>query len=377
MKKVIKVLLIIIISILVLALVFFALDYSRVQDGKKPIFCIPLGYYLDGGTTEYFGLGYKVIDFSRLSGYDEIKIGTWAMQYRDFYKEIEDYENKIIIESAILRENEEKVHIEISGVEAEEIENMFNKLEFKSETCDGINDYIITIKDKMLSYGIEIYTSCHITQSGKEAILNAEDSYRLIEIINNHKDNTVSNEPVVQINEIEFVRTYNVKSDLKETDQTGNYNFYVVEQYQMNNPTIIKVDKKYKLEEKNNYEFTFKGVKKDEKDYSDQEIFTDFQIMNIEKTDKKGMEQRQDAIQDYTRIVKVDGKLYYDTGKESTVKGRCGVMDGKIETTVHEGQIPSDEGQSNFGVGFEYQRGADNTIEMLINQKWIVFEAKD
>ena len=91
MKKFIKVLLMIIISILILALIFFAVDYSRVQNGKKPIFCISLGMYLDGGTVEYFGLGYKVIDFSRLSGYDEIKIGTWAMQYKDFYKEIEDY----------------------------------------------------------------------------------------------------------------------------------------------------------------------------------------------------------------------------------------------------------------------------------------------
>ena len=296
MKKVLKVLLIIIILIIVLALIFFAVDYSRVQNGKKPIFCISLGMYLDGGTVEYFGLGYKVIDFSRLSGYDEIKIGTWAMQYKDFYKEIEDYENKIIIESANTLENEQKVHIEIKNYEAQEIENIFSKLEFKKENCDGLNDYIITFKDNMMTYGIEIYTLCHITKDGEEAILNPEDSYRLIEIINSHKYNIIYNEQETEIKEIQFVRTYNVKSDLKETDQTGNYNFYVVEQYQMNDPAIIKVNKKYKLDEGNDYEFTFKGVKKDRKDYTTQDIFTDFYIVNIEKTDKKGMDQKQDGI---------------------------------------------------------------------------------
>ena len=33
-------------------------------------------------------------------------------------------------------------------------------------------------------------------------------------------------------------------------------------------------------------------------------------------------------------MVMVDGKLYYDTGKESTISGRCGVMDGEITSTV-------------------------------------------
>ena len=48
------------------------------------MFCIPnpAGIYLDGGTIEYFGLGYKVIDFNRLSGYDEVKVGTWFMDYK-------------------------------------------------------------------------------------------------------------------------------------------------------------------------------------------------------------------------------------------------------------------------------------------------------
>lgn len=40
-------------------------------------------------------------------------------------------------------------------------------------------------------------------------------------------------------------------------------------------------------------------------------------------------------------MVMVDGKLYYDTGKESTVSARCGVMDGEITSTVDGSEIPT------------------------------------
>ena len=48
----------------------------------------------DGGTIEYFGLGYKVIDFHTLAGFDDIKIGTWLMDYNDFQEEIKEYEKR-------------------------------------------------------------------------------------------------------------------------------------------------------------------------------------------------------------------------------------------------------------------------------------------
>ena len=216
---------------------------------------------------------------------------------RDFEEEYNDFEARIIIESALLGENEEKIYMEIKGIEAEEIEKIFSNLEFKTETCDGLNDYIITFKRQHISYGIEIYTNhCHITAEGQEAVLNTEDSYRLIEIINSHKNNIDSNVDEINLEEIEFVRTFNIKADIEETDETGKYNFYVVDQYQINNPVLIKIDKKYKLVEKSNYEFTFKGIIGDKEDYSTQEIFTNFEITDIKKTNKKGMEQRQDAI---------------------------------------------------------------------------------
>ena len=97
MKKGIKICFSIIGMILVLGIVFFVVDYNRVQKQEKPLFCIknPAGTYMDGGTVEYFGLGYKVIDFNTLAGFDDIKIGTWIMDYNDFEEEMKAYENTL------------------------------------------------------------------------------------------------------------------------------------------------------------------------------------------------------------------------------------------------------------------------------------------
>ena len=95
-KKILKVIGVILGVIVILGIVFFVVDYNRVQKQEKPIFCIqnPAGVISDGGTIEYFGLGYKVIDFHTLAGFDDIKIGTWLMDYNDFEKEMKEYEKK-------------------------------------------------------------------------------------------------------------------------------------------------------------------------------------------------------------------------------------------------------------------------------------------
>ena len=108
MKKGLKILFIIIGIIIVLGLVFFVVDYNRVQKQEKPIFCIqnPAGIISDGGTIEYFGLGYKVIDFHTLVGYDDVKIGSWFMDYNDFDEEMKEYEEKF---EEALRQNEDAI----------------------------------------------------------------------------------------------------------------------------------------------------------------------------------------------------------------------------------------------------------------------------
>ena len=108
MKKGLKILFIIIGIIIVLGIVFFVVDYNRVQKQEKPIFCIqnPAGIINDGGTIEYFGLGYKVIDFHTLARYDDIKIGSWFMDYNDFDEEMKEYEERF---EEALRQNEDTI----------------------------------------------------------------------------------------------------------------------------------------------------------------------------------------------------------------------------------------------------------------------------
>lgn len=73
-------------------------------------------------------------------------------------------------------------------------------------------------------------------------------------------------------------------------------------------------------------------------------------------------------------MVMVDGNLYYDTGKESTGTEENETVDGEIASTVDGSEIPTENDQSNFGEGFAYRHIADGTLEIFMNEKWIVFE---
>lgn len=88
-KKVISV----IIAIILISIVFFFIDWYLVSQKQTPIFVIRFDTYKDGGTVEYLGLGYKVISFHLLNGYNEIKMGSWFMQYKDFEEEYSKLEN--------------------------------------------------------------------------------------------------------------------------------------------------------------------------------------------------------------------------------------------------------------------------------------------
>ena len=218
MKKGLKILFIIIGIIIVLGIVFFVVDYNRVQKQEKPIFCIqnPAGVISDGGTIEYFGLGYKVIDFHTLAGFDDIKIGTWLMDYNDFEKEMKEYEKKFEEELQKDNRNQESninnkvttIDIQTTGLSSEtsikkytlnqeeiyEIFNIIDNLTFSNETCDGLPTYYIKYnseeEDSFVTYGIEIFDDeYHVTSaSNGEAILSNEQKEQLDEIIDKIDD---------------------------------------------------------------------------------------------------------------------------------------------------------------------------------------------
>ena len=83
------------------------------------------------------------------------------------------------------------------------------------------------------------------------------------------------------------------------------------------------------------------------------------------------------AQRDRIPMVLVDGQIYYDTGKERKEPRQCGLMDGTITSAVSQEEIPTEEDQSNFGAGYGYQFGSEGTLELLIDEKWIIFERRE
>lgn len=77
------------------------------------------------------------------------------------------------------------------------------------------------------------------------------------------------------------------------------------------------------------------------------------------------------------RMIRVNGIIYTDTGKESAVTARCGNMDGQVTSAVAPSETPIEDNQSNFGTGYGYQYGPeDNTIEIHFDKNWLVFRAE-
>lgn len=72
-------------------------------------------------------------------------------------------------------------------------------------------------------------------------------------------------------------------------------------------------------------------------------------------------------------LVMIDGQLYGSSGQDSDIDGRCGMMDGCIDSSAERGKIPERNGQSNFGAPYGYQYGPEGQIEVNLGERWLVF----
>lgn len=63
------------------SLVFFSVDVHRAKSGGRPIFSFPALHANDGGTTVYFGLGYEIIQWHRLTE----QPGAYQMGVEEYY----------------------------------------------------------------------------------------------------------------------------------------------------------------------------------------------------------------------------------------------------------------------------------------------------
>ena len=70
--------------VVLLIIAMISIDIVRVAKyEKRPLFAINNKTYKDGGSKEYMGIGYKVIDYNQLQGRRDIEIGTWNLKYNN------------------------------------------------------------------------------------------------------------------------------------------------------------------------------------------------------------------------------------------------------------------------------------------------------
>ncbi len=203
MKKGVKIVGIIIGIIILLEIIFFAIDYNRAKNNEQPMFGVQIDEANDGGTKIYLGLGYKVIDFNTLSGFDDVKIGTWLMNYEDFNEEKQAYDEEFEKRQDLEKKNIGLIVISEVGYssarpaksytlkldEMYTLANLIDSLTFSNpnETCDGLSNYVIKYNNGDMTYGIEVYDDVtHIVRNGGgEAVLNDEQREQVNEILKN------------------------------------------------------------------------------------------------------------------------------------------------------------------------------------------------
>jgi hypothetical protein len=78
------------------------------------------------------------------------------------------------------------------------------------------------------------------------------------------------------------------------------------------------------------------------------------------------------------KAIMLDGSLYFETGEDSDVIGRCGTLDGSFKKTVDKWELPKNDNEANFELKSKdycgFQHGfVKGTIEVPIGDDWEIF----
>ena len=142
-----------------------------------PFFAIPTKTYKDGGTKEYYGLGYKVIKYNQMQGRRDREIGTWSLKYNT-----EPITNKDV-----------DLAIEFYGNEAETYEKYYRKFVRITSTLQKVdtknNKITIGYKDEGGKYTLDIYCTVVKDQTNLSE-LKVGESITIIGTVSNFKQGT-------------------------------------------------------------------------------------------------------------------------------------------------------------------------------------------
>lgn len=173
MKKICISIILVIIMLIIAGIITNYIDSGRVTTGHEPQYSIKI-VNNNGTKITYWGLGYKVIRYTKISPNEPyennigVKMGNWFMKY-DLPKEkniIIEYENKTI---KITNHND-----------IDKISNILENSKYNAPVCDGINTHKISI-DNEIYY---LKESCkEIQKKDKQSAITQEDLNTILEII--------------------------------------------------------------------------------------------------------------------------------------------------------------------------------------------------
>ena len=150
-KKIKKISTIVMIVILVIGILVTTDILLITKAGVGPFLAINTKTYNDGGTKEYYGLGYKVIKYNQKVGRRDTVIGSWGIKYNT---NPETYTISDLAYS-IINDNNNHVgeFIRLTGtIENKNVKNNTITIKFTDEE-DG--KYNLTVQAKILSENIK------------------------------------------------------------------------------------------------------------------------------------------------------------------------------------------------------------------------------
>ena len=205
-----------------------------------------------------------------------------------------------------------------------------------------------------------VMSACSLSPAAEPAVLPPEESVQTVSIKRDGETTDCGSQE--QIGEL-----LSILADMEPTGKQSVQDVPQAEEY-----TSIH------FEDTEDHDYTLFYYEKDGTDYVEQPyqgIYEPDPALGVLLDEI--LESGETVLNDRIPMVMADGAMYYDTGRESTVTGRCGVMDGEITSAVERTEVPSENNQSNFGAGYGYQWGPEEgTLEVCIDGKWMVFKRR-
>ncbi len=128
------------------------------------------------------------------------------------------------------------------------------------------------------------------------------------------------------------------------------------------------------------------GINTDQTMKNDVEICGSMQAVDVgnkeNSSDVDGAKSVENVKVYPIKLVCIGGRLYYDTGENSQMTPRCGTLDGNVNITYTEYEVPQKDGGANFEIGIEHlgfgwQNVGDSTKEVPMEDGWRIFKRID